>query len=370
MDSEKYAKEILKTGFVLESKVADALRIAGWTVISNKYYEDDFEGSVREIDLLAYKATKVQHISVYTTLLISCKKSDTNIWALIARNINLKDPNSDWWPLHAWSNDKAITFELSKPTIAKTYHEEIIKLGVKEALSIPECEVFAFQEMNRLSGAPQNDKNIFNSLTSLMKAQAYELGALSQRKKLPSIYQFNLISVIDSDLIRLKVDGENISPSTVESEHYISRYIIKKNETFSRIRFVKASCFEEKLKDYGRLHEANCLWFDRTCNSFYEGILKDSKRTKVLIEEFRAKMGWLIFSVKHFFGKQIEAANISLDWKDGEDIVLVTLLEESAVIIENLNNNSKLKVAVFNALADVYRYSGEFRFAIGELLDF
>ena len=75
MEDDKYDKEIRKTGFVLESKVGDTLRRAGWTVISNKYYEDDFEGSVREIDLLAYKVSKVQQVSVYTTLLISCKKT-------------------------------------------------------------------------------------------------------------------------------------------------------------------------------------------------------------------------------------------------------------------------------------------------------
>ncbi|MBX9896091.1 MAG: hypothetical protein K2Y09_13110 [Nitrosomonas sp.] len=74
MSDNIYAKEIHKTGFVLEYKVSDLLRQAGWTVISNKYYEDDFEGSVREIDLLAYKVRKVQQVDVYTTLLISCKK--------------------------------------------------------------------------------------------------------------------------------------------------------------------------------------------------------------------------------------------------------------------------------------------------------
>lgn len=61
-----------------------------------------------------------------------------------------------------------------------------------------------------------------------MKAQAYELGALSERKKKPSVYQFNLISIIESDLIRLNIDGHNISQVEIESEHYISRYIIKK----------------------------------------------------------------------------------------------------------------------------------------------
>ena len=112
--------------------------------------------------------------------------------------------------------------------MAKTYHNDVIKLGVKEALSVPEYEVFAFQEMNRVSGAPHNDKNIFGAVTSLMKAQAYELGALAQRKKEPSVYQFNLMSIIESDLIRLNVDGTNIFQEKIESEHYMSRYIIKK----------------------------------------------------------------------------------------------------------------------------------------------
>lgn len=176
---DKFATEIRKTGFVLESKVSEALRRAGWTVISNKYYEDDFEGSVREIDILAYKVAKVQQVKVYTTILVSCKKSEPDIWALLARPIDLKNPNSDWWPLHTWSNDKSIAFHLERPKIARTYHEEVHALGVKEALQVPEYEVFAFQEMNRVSGAPHNDSNIFKAVTSLMKAQAYELGALS-----------------------------------------------------------------------------------------------------------------------------------------------------------------------------------------------
>lgn len=368
MESDnKYAKEILKTGFVLENKIADALRRVGWTVISNKYYEDDFEGSVREIDLLAYKVSKVQHINLYTTLLISCKKSDANIWALLARNINLKDPNSDWWPLHAWSNDKAIYFELSKPAIAKAYHEDLIKLGVREALSVPDYEVFAFQEMNRVSGLPKNDAAIFSSLTSLMKAQAYELGALSQRKKLPSVYQFNLLSVVDSDLIRLKIDGENISQESIDSEHYISRYIIKKRETFSRIRFLISSCFEEKLKDYVSLHEANCRWFDRTCNAFYDDVLKDVKRRNVFIDEFRERIRWPIYlAVKNIFGSRVESADISLEWNEKDNLAEVTLAQGEDVVAY-LNENSGLKSKISSAFKDVYRYPGEFRFAIDDI---
>ncbi len=367
MKTDKYAEEILKTGFVLENKVGEILRKAGWTVISNKYYEDDFEGSVREIDLVAYKVSIVQHLNIYTTLLISCKKNDQDIWALIARNINLKDPNSDWWPLHAWTNDKAVSFELSKPNMAKDYHEDQIKNGVIEALSIPECEVFAFQEMNRESGAPRNDKNIFSALTSLMKAQAYELGVLSSRKKSPSIYQFNLISVIDSDLVRLKIDKDKISQEFVESEHYISRYIIKKRETFSRIRFISAACFEKKLEDYGRLHKANCSWFNDAINNFYKDVLKDYRRYSVLIEEFRGRVKWTIgTALRMAFRINIDPAIIHVGWNKKENCAEVTLdVEEN--VVASLNENSKLKKEVSAYLREIYRYDGEFKFAFDDI---
>ena len=74
MDTKKLEAQIRKTGFVLENQVAQTLKSAGWTVISNKYYVDDFEDSVREIDLIAYQVAKIQHFDVYTVLIVSCKK--------------------------------------------------------------------------------------------------------------------------------------------------------------------------------------------------------------------------------------------------------------------------------------------------------
>lgn len=367
MSDDKYAKGIRKTGFILESKVADALRRARWTVISNKYYEDDFEGSVREIDLLAYKVSEVQGVNVYTTLLISCKKNDVDVWALLARSINLKDPNSDWWPLHAWSNDKAVCYELAKPGMARKYHEDSIRLGVTEALSVPQYEVFAFQEMNRASGVPHNDKNIFAAVTSLLKAQAYELGALNQRKKKPSIYQFNLISVLESELFRLLVDGSTISQQQIESEHFISRYIIKKRETFSRIRFVTASTFKETLKDYGRLHNANCKWFDIAIDAFYENVLKDARRVAVLIKDFRSLVQWQIYwSAKQTHGEKIDFDSLWVEWNDEDDCAEITL-HESESLIDSLNSHHDLNRKMSAALSKVYRYDGKVRFAVSEI---
>ena len=125
MPTDKFSEKIQTTGFVLENAIAQQLKAARWTVLSNRYYVDDAEESVREIDLVAYQVRRVQHFDVYTALLISCKKSETNAWALLCREIDLKDPNSNWHPLHAWSNDKAVAFQLDKPDYARAYHASI-----------------------------------------------------------------------------------------------------------------------------------------------------------------------------------------------------------------------------------------------------
>ena len=362
MDPKLLAKEIRKTGFVLENRIAQELKAADWTVISNKYYVDDSEETVREIDLVAYRVSKVQHFEVYTTLIISCKKSDANAWALLARDINLKDPNSDWWPLHAWSNDKALGFQLSEASKARRYHEQVASLGVREALGVPTVEVFAFQEMDKASGKPQNDKPIFSAVTSLMKAQAYELSALPARKKTPSVYQFNLLSVVDTDLVRLMFKGSSIDCTPLETEHYLARYIVRKRETFSRIRFIKASAFSLALRDYGRLHQANCKWFGTECDAFYSDIVKDGKRTSVLAEEFKDKIRWpLSWRLDRQFHRAIDFGNPSIDWSESSNDLSIGVTFPSDVMAF-LNSDPQVKKQVAKALKAIYRYEGDFHF--------
>ncbi len=362
MSYDHLSSQIAKTGFVLENRIAQALKGAKWTVISNRYYVDDAEESIREIDLVAYRASRVQHFDVYTTLIISCKKSEPNVWALLARDIDLKDPNSDWQPLHAWSNDKALEFQLSGSTFAKRYHEGVAALGVDGVLQTPAVEVFAFQEMNKTSGSPQNDKNIFAAVTSLMKAQAYELGALAQRRKTPAVYQFNLLSIVDADLIRLMFQGQAIGATPIDAEHYIARYIIKKRETFSRIRFLRAEAFANFLPDYSNLHAANCRWFDSECNAFYQDIAKDTKRLEVLIDDFRKEVSWDIRWPLIHKGKEApDSSSISLYWNDQRGSLQV-FAPFGADGAELLNNTPRALTRVASVLQSVYRYNGPFEF--------
>lgn len=362
MSYDHYSSQIEKTGFVLENRIAQLLKAKKWTVISNKYYVDDTEETVREIDLVAYKTTKVQHFDVYTTLIISCKKNEQNAWALLSRDINLKDPNSDWKPFHVWSNDKALTYQLQRPDAARRFHKNASAAGVGDALQTPEVEVFAFQEMNKTTGAPQNDKNIFAAITSLMKAQAYELGALPQRKKEPAVYQFNLLSIVDTDLIRLKFDTSKVTAHPVDSEHYIARYIIKKRESFSRIRFIRSDTFSKALADYTALHKANCQWFDNCCNEFYSDVLKEHKRICVLIGSFQAAAWMPIFLAcnRHEI-KPPERKSISVSWDTARSLAQITGAFD-AEGVNTLNNDTRLKAGVAKALKLVYRYEGKFEF--------
>lgn len=367
MDTKKFEQEIRKTGFVLENDIAQILKEAGWTVISNKYYIDDQQDTVREIDLIAYQGSKVQQFDVYTVLIISCKKSESNVWALLAREVNLRDPNSDWYPLHAWTNDKALLFKLSETEVSKQYHTEVRKLGVTEAFAQPEIEVFAFQEMSKSSGTCQNDKSIFAAVTSLMKAQAYELGVLPLRKKAPSIYQFNLLSVVDAELVRLMFSKKEIQCTKIDTEHYLARYIVKKKEIFSRIRFIRANAFENSLKDYGRLHKANLEVFSKYSDSFYDGILKDYRRYSILVDEFKSTVTWAIsWRIEEGLKRNVKIDRYWFCWSEEEHRVKVEIDLDDLVVIF-LNQDSKSISCVRKALKSIFRYEGEFIFDICDI---
>jgi hypothetical protein len=78
-DLKKFEVNIEKTGFVHEHNVSSVLQNHGWTVINSKRYVGDVERKIREIDLVAYKARRNDHVLYYTVLIISCKKTDDNV---------------------------------------------------------------------------------------------------------------------------------------------------------------------------------------------------------------------------------------------------------------------------------------------------
>lgn len=367
---DHFAKGIASTGFILENRIVQMLTDAGWTVISNRYYEDDREGTVREMDVLAYRISKARGFDVCTCIIVSCKKSETDAWCFLARDLKRADPNVDYWPVHAWSNVKSITYELTAPGRSKAYHEFVDKLGIEQVLRTPAVELFAFQEMDKKTGAAHNQKNIFASLTTLLKSQAYEMGSLAKRKSTPFVYQFNLVSVVDSDIVRLKIDGDVVTPSAVSDEHLISSYIIKGSQSFSRVRFLTEAGFKAALPEYTDLHNANVVWYEQLDEDFFSDIVTDQKRIKVLEEGFFRELRWRIDHRLYVVQKvNADLKSVWFAWNPENEVLTVNLSGDNYdfEVSKFLETDQETRDNVASALKKVYRYTGQFRISADDI---
>lgn len=368
LDLDKIAQSIGKTGFKLEYETGNLLRKNGWHLISNRCYIDDLEGTVREIDLLAYKVNNVKDFSLYTVLIISCKKSEANAWALLSRPIEEKDPNYNWRPFKGWSNHPAINYYMSKMTWSAAYHEKLSK-ECPALFAPPEIDVFAFQEISKTNFTNQNDKNIFASITSLMKAQSHEMGILEERQKNKKrVYQFNLISVIDSEIVRIFFDEESIAASIVDSEDYLCRYILNEKEEVARIKFVTAESFPKVLGEYSTLHKKNCEIVETHYNKFYADAYREWPKTQLLLADFNkiAKPALISARLRQRKGFT-KISDMSISWyaKGKKLTVDIDANDVDIDMLEKFNADEEFKTEIAKVLADVFLYKGEFSFDIG-----
>ena len=355
MELEKYVKQIEKTGFVLEAKIAEMLRRHRWTVIHGRYYIDDVQDSVREIDLLAYKAKEIAGILYYTTLIVSCKKNEQNIWALLTKDRDNDDPNMNWDPLQVWSNNKVLSFMLSRDW-KQDYLEKLEEIGIYSELMNAEVNLFAFQEMNRSKGTPKNDKAIFSATTSLLKAQNYEIKALPERKQTPALYQFNLVSVFDGDLVRLHFSDGQVSASERDSDVYIGNYIVDQSDTCSRIHLVRANVFDTFLDSYDELYRFNCRYFPDLRNSFYDSAVSDFQRRNLLEEDFLSKIRW---RVAHALKKDVPYMSLTHHTKTDTLGVYIDVPSQER---DMLNKEKDLLALLRKTAKSVYRFSGDVLF--------
>lgn len=349
MDLKIFSENIKSTGFILENKISKILIGNKWNVINNKYYIDDVAKIAREIDIIAYKATKIEDIYVYTSLIISCKKNDEKIWALLTKELNKSDPNIEFEPLQHWSNHPIIDYQLQEEKLIK----EAIPTGeLYEKLFEPHKQVFAFQEMSKKNGKPDNDKNIFNSITSLMKSQSYEISSLSKRKKERCVYFFHLLSIIDSNLITLDCSDEHIEPNEVNSQIYISNYIINGESVSSKINFMTPDGFSNLIKSYNSLHNHYCQHISHCFDSFFDDALVKIDKQKILAKElnkkFSSKIRSLIYRKLKIYDKYI-ITRVSL-YKGNIDVDIDTKNDK---LINALNENEEIKNELTKMIEDI-----------------
>lgn len=277
---ERINSGIEKTGFVLEHKICSILEKHKWSVINNRYYVDDSKNIEREIDIVAYKTKKEEDIHFYTCLLISCKKSNENIWAFLTKNFDKNDPNINFYPILNWTNVEVLKYML------KQIDNNFIKKNIKNEKDIGSIfklnrQVFAFQEMNKNTGSPQNDKNIYNSIITVIKASEYERNSLNKRKKIKAFYNFNLISIFEGEIAEIYFHNSETEASKIDSIKYLNRHIINNKEEFYRVHFIKSDRFKGMLTRYGALIDWNCKNYYNLFKEYYLDVFEDRKRVEI-----------------------------------------------------------------------------------------
>jgi hypothetical protein len=367
VDKEKIIEGINKTGFVHEYKVCKILEQNGWNVINNRYYLDDVQEVNREIDVIAYKVGQVEEVLCYTTLIISCKKSESNIWSFLTKDIKEGDPNINFCPISNWSNDKVLKYM----TVPEKIEEKILKETPRDnnlnfVYGINE-HVFAFQQLHKTNYKPQNDKDIYNSIISSIKALEYEKNSLEERKNRQVIYNFNLLSIFDGEMIKVHLNGEEEIIEDIDEIKYLNRHIVNKKENFYRVHFMKSSRFNELISHFNELHVWNCEFYKTLIDEFYENLTVENTKEKLnlLLPEFIDEVVWnLMLGIKGYTIDQLDikyessknqilvgASGKDLDYQDEQNIAKGLSESETAINI------------IQEGLQKIYRYTGKFEIA-------
>ena len=236
-ESEKVIGAIEQTGYVLEYYISEQLRSNGWQVINSRYYIDDLKGIEREIDIMAYKATVYDHIAYYTVLIISCKKATKGFWTFLTRRRPENDPNTEHFVINNYTTDKRLSYMLN--SMQEYIKSSLIKdPDVKKLFQIERLP-FAFQQINSESYKTEDDKRIYDSIITTIKALEYE----KENRSRPIIdginnffYNFNLLSIFDGDFLEVFFNNKGQKNVTNVSEiKYINRHIVSKKEAFYKV---------------------------------------------------------------------------------------------------------------------------------------
>lgn len=216
--------------------------------------------------------------------------------------------------------------------------------------------------MKKASGRPNNDKNIFNSVVSLMKAQAYELNALPNRKTTPCVYQFNLLSVVDSRLLRADFDVDDLATTEVEEELYVAGYIVNKQQTTCRIHFVRFEAFDELIEEYNSLHEANLYSFEQLSDSFYDNVFSSHERWRLIYDDFLGSFRWKAYvRLSKLIGEKqespFERAWFRMNKSSGVLEYELKVEEHEAPV---LNGDKEFRDIIAEGLRKYYRYEADF----------
>lgn len=351
---------LAKTGFLLEHEVAEAFRRAGWSVINNRFYVDDVDGRARELDLVIYKVSATRDVEICTSLLISCKKSEQDAFVFMSREISKSEPNIDPWPVHYLTAQEPLRTYLD----SANWKDKYVSKNTQLRSSIFEIKrlAFATQLVSRSNAAAHNDKAIFDSIATLMKALDHEMAKLPSRINKKRLYIFNLITIVDAPIVDAQCVGTKMEPMEVLDFKYLSRYIVRKRDLAARIHFVAKSQLKSLVEEYSILAKHDKDFFGAAVDLSYQSI-KDNKAVRqYFAKELSSVLRWRINSSLHLgkFVKFNEDLELDYDSVRNELVIGVPIFESGAM--QHLVGDDKLVAEVEKSLKEIARFSGKFRF--------
>lgn len=266
LNSQLLDEAINKTGFSTEYNVQKLLEKHGWNVISNRYYIDDQKKIEREIDLLASKNG--------VRLVISCKKSETDFWTFMT-----SQNNGVVVPVEYKTKDKIVRYFLNNEedvfrAVASKYS------GFTSVMTLPEM-VRAFQQIVISTYKPNNDKHIYDSIITTIKAAEYE----ENHSKEDALYF--MLSVFEGEMV--KNDFDTGVSSVIDDIKYVNRHYIGSDDRYYCVRFIKLGVLDTILDEYDKVAEELPHILDELRNEFEKDVFKQPGRWKYFWSELEHK---------------------------------------------------------------------------------
>lgn len=370
-NEEKWLEAIERTGFDLEYKIQGILKRHNWHVMNNRYYIDDRTGMDREIDIVAYKVKDTEDVLFYTYLIISCKKSAESSWVFLTTDQDSNDQDFDSYPI-----EMAFTDSGMKALIKDEKYIMVEKLKVipswQRIYNAPH-RVLAFQQINKRSFKCEDDKRIFSSIITAIKAAAYERKFIFEHNKVNKdlCINFHLISVFEGGLKENYRNSIFNEIRDIQEIKYINRHIIDNSDRTYRVHFISDSAFESILGQYDQLADDITIYYDLLQKEVYENVFDESKH-------YRIKMAWEKFCDELVHEMHEEELRNSGDscfgnsWitkfeYDKENCLLKIFWDFSfysnpKAIIDELDQDNVLKNITAAKLQKYFHYSKGFKF--------
>jgi len=350
---------LAKTGFILEHLVADLFEKSGWATIGGRYYADDVDGSARELDLVAYRSDHTKELEVITAVLISCKKDEENTWAFLTKSKPKIDPNFDWDPVHYWTDVQPLSTYLG----SDSWKDEYIKAGGAEYQENFKAarSIFAFQQVASLKVTAQNDKAIFNSIVTLMKALDHEVEAVPARAKgRRRLYTFWLLSVVDAPMVDVSYSGSEPEAVEVERMTHLARYMVRKRDLSALIHFVRSDKLPACVSAMTKLAAASAKHMGGLVETSFESIMWNQKVRDFFAPKLKPLLAWRITRSFRKNGSDNKVEYLGLGFADSKLVIFIDAYDDDD--LEMLNADKELRQQTAKVLKDIARYEGAFVF--------